>query len=420
MLTADLVLARRRGDELLVPPLDAARRALALTLAHTYSELARGCVGQPRRELDEALRGVAVPPRDRKLALGMAKMVTDLCSFEEDGGVDPIALRREVFRAAAAARRAQQEVPGTSPTAGFDRAAVLAPIAAAHALEGAALERALYADLPGEHRVTDAVLPAPDVLVARYELALHQAVLLRATQVRATVRTRAPEDLRALFRKLKFLQLLVQIQRDDAGSGYRLVIDGPFSLFESVTRYGLALALALPSLRACDELTLEADVLWGKLRSPLRFRLRQRQAAPDDTATGGGEGLSDTAAALLAGLRDPEVAGPWRAEVATTILDVPGLGVTVPDLRLEHALSGAQVYVEVLGFWNREAVWKRVELARAGLAAPIVFVVSRRLRVSEAVLPDDLPAALYVFGTTPSPRALRKRVEAVAQTARQE
>jgi hypothetical protein len=70
--------------------------------------------------------------------------------------------------------------------------------------------------------------------------------------------------------------------------------------------------------------------------------------------------------------------------------------------------------LEVLGFWSRAAVWKRVEMAAAGLPHPIVFAVSKHLRVSEEVLADDTPAALYVYARTMNARAVLARVEAVA------
>jgi hypothetical protein len=50
-----------------------------------------------------------------------------------------------------------------------------------------------------------------------------------------------------------------------------------------------------------------------------------------------------------------------------------------------------RVYLEVMGYWSRAAVWKRVELVQAGLAERVLFAVSSRLSVSEEVL-DGRPA----------------------------
>ena len=82
-------------------------------------------------------------------------------------------------------------------------------------------------------------------------------------------------------------------------------------------------------------------------------------------------------------------AGRWRVGVSQRIIDLPGAGIIVPDLELTDA-AGVTVAIEVLGFWSREAVWRRVELAEQGLPVPIVFVVGKQLRVSEQALPEHL------------------------------
>ena len=69
----------------------------------------------------------------------------------------------------------------------------------------------------------------------------------------------------------------------------------------------------------------------------------------------------------------------------------------------------------MLGYWSRAAVWRRVELAEAGLPEPIVFGVNQRLRVSEEVLDKKVPAALYVFRGQPNAKTLLARVADVAK-----
>jgi uncharacterized protein len=99
---------------------------------------------------------------------------------------------------------------------------------------------------------------------------------------------------------------------------------------------------------------------------------------------------------------------------AGAILDLPGVGLCVPDLVFEHDRTGECVYLEVMGFWSRDAVWRRVELVERGLRDRILFAVSQRLRVSEQVLGDDLPGALYVYKRVMSARAVLERVDRLA------
>ena len=46
-------------------------------------------------------------------------------------------------------------------------------------------------------------------------------------------------------------------------------------------------------------------------------------------------------------------------------LDLPGVGLSAPDLVFERA--GATIYLEVMGYWSRDAVWRRVELVEGEL-----------------------------------------------------
>ena len=74
-----------------------------------------------------------------------------------------------------------------------------------------------------------------------------------------------------------------------------------------------------------------------------------------------------------------------------------------------------KIYFEVLGFWSREAVFRRVDLVRRGLSEKILFAVSSRLRVSEEVLEEDASGALYVYKGAMSARAVAERLESLAR-----
>ena len=414
MLTADMVHVRRRGDRLVVVPVCEADRPRALELATAYLDLARAHIGQSRGAFIDACGSLDVEPREQRLARGLLKLVFDRCEFEEDAALDPMELRRTLFTRAATARREAEH-------GAFDRAAAVASLASERGLAIDDIDRGLFADLADAHILRDARLLSPEALLAEHHLAQHQAVLLRALGVRATVWSTTPANYRYLFRKLKFLRLLHRIEAMPKHAGYRLHIDGPYSLFESVTKYGLQLALALPALMACDRWVIEADLRWGPERRPLRYAVRGPLAGefPDGNTASVPEqsasALPDEVAALLQGLS--ALPGPWRPALCNTILDLPGVGQCVPDLEFVHQETGQTVYLEVLGFWSRDAVWKRIELARKGLPQAVVFAVSKHLRVSEAALDEELPSALYVYARVMNAHAVLTRVQEVATRA---
>ena len=399
LLTADLVNVRRAGRELRIVQLDAQRRARAVELTAVYLDLAMGHIGRSREELVEACRAVEVAPRDRRLADGLCKLVEDRCEFDAGAELDPEELRREVFLRSTAARRAGS----------FDRTLLLQAFAAERGLELAEMERALYADLRGAHPLKTVEPISPPVLVEEYDLAQAQAVLLRAVKLTVDVQCATPGAYRALFHKLKFLRLLYTITPRSDAPGYRLEIDGPFSLFESMTKYGLQLALALPVLRECDAFSLDAEVRWGKERLPLGFKLAGKRAVG---AVATAPRLADEVERLLADLAAEKSA--WKISPSSEILSLPGAGLCVPDLVFEHRKTGECLYLEVMGFWSRDAVWRRVELVEAGLEQRVLFAVSTHLRVSEAALDDEAPGALYVYKRVMSAKKILEKMEALA------
>lgn len=392
MLTADLVRARVKGTELHVTELGGKGRARALELAEAYHAVVAANLGARYAELREAFAGVVVGPREKKLSQGLVKLIEDELELEGDTALDPRALRSAVFLAAAELRR--DRAHEFTREGVFDRAREALE---QRELANEQLESALYSDLKSEQRVRRFPASTPHELVSRYDLAQYQAVLLRATAVRARVRCSSPAGYRELFRALKFRRLLYSVVAE--GSHYRIEIDGPFSMFESVTKYGVQLALLFPRLLACDELELDADVRWGKQRIPLTFRFRGRVEGAKDPA----EPLPQEIDDLIRRLRDS--GSDWSVEPNEHVLDLPGVGVVIPDLVFTR---GAQVvYFELLGYWSRDAVWKRVELVRRGFPHKIVFALSSRLRVSEDALDEADDGALLVFkGTLPVKRVL--------------
>jgi predicted nuclease of restriction endonuclease-like RecB superfamily len=425
MLTADLVDARRRNGELVLRALDTESRVEALALARTYLEAARTFVGKRREELEEAWNDASTEaePKRVKLAAGLRKLAADACSFEAETSIDPVELRRVLFTHASEVRRTasppSEEDPAAAKLAQFDRAAVLADAARMLGLEPDVVERAMFADLKSEHLLREAPLLDAESLVEAWELGQAQAVLLTAVRITCDVSSASAGLVRAFFAKLKFHKLLFSAERLE--SGWRVVIDGPYSMFDSVTKYGLRLAFVLPALRALEKWSLVADIRWGKTREALVFRLTSEDDEPRALEPNDGLHLSDEVRELVDGINALDAG--WRARPATVLLDVPGAGICIPDLELSleddakskgakrRAMSSKSppVYVEVLGYWSRDAVFRRVELAERGLAARVVFAVSSRLRVSADVLDESAQSCLYVYKGKMSPRAIIER-----------
>ena len=407
MLTTDLVRIRKKDGQIVPQYLRGAAVERLLPIVAHYSETFAGMIGEARDDLDAALDAATVTARDRVAALGLRKVLEDRAEFETAEGIDPEALRRELFADAALAHKSLEL------RAEFDRDAVLAAAATRLSMTVEALEKGLYADLRGSELLQSfRPLPAAAV-IERYNLGLAQAILLRATRVTVRLEGEEAARYRDIFRAARFHQLLHTVHGDPT-SGYTIELDGPFSLFDAVQRYGVRLALFLPSVLACASFQLQADVLWGKERQKLSFTI-------DPT-----HGLTPAEA------REPAAVAPdlelfceafrrldsaWSVTANERIFALPGEVVCVPDLVFTSRETGEEVFFEAFGFWSRAAVWKRVELLRKGFPARILLVVGKQLRVSEEVLEDDDAGELYVYKRTISPREVLERLDRPAQKA---
>lgn len=402
MLTADLVRGRVKGGDLIVKPLTGNEAARATALLGDMKALLLAGVGETRAEIDEALGAIPHEAREAKLVLGLRKLVEDRCVFDADETVDAPGLRRDVFEAAARARR--QGV--------FERQAVLDAVASARAISSASVESGLYGDLRAAARLVSVEAFDPTTLARGFDVLQAQAVLLRAVRLHVTLRKPSPDAARALFRRLKFLRLLATIA--PTAEGYTLAIDGPFSLFESVTKYGLSLALLIPVLEELPSYDLVAEIRWGKERKPLRFSF---EGGTGKLAGGPEARLLPEVEALKTSF--DALKSAFGCALSDEILTVDGFGVCIPDLvfqkkRAPRGPASPKIYLEVMGYWSRDAVWKRVELVEKGLREPVLFAVSERLRVSEEVLPEGASARLYVYKGALSARRVLAHLEQLA------
>lgn len=376
MLTSDLVRPIIRSGTIAAPTLSKAKRETAAELATALLDTLKSHVGQSRETVDEALGTIDVSARDLLLFKGLKKLALDACNFESPDDIDPPAIRRAVFSAAC-----EQRAAGT-----FDRSAVIDRVAASQNLSPTALERALFADLKSAQLLLEAPPFDTSALVEIYGRAIPKAILLKAERVTVLLEADAA-TLRRVLHRLKFMRLLFALE--PKGDQWSLTIDGPMSLFSGHARYGLKLAQALDVLEESERYELDALIRWGKRRLRLNFHHEGGGGPPSQTPS------REEVERLVVDFEKLE--SDWSIERLPQILTVPKVGACVTDLAFVHRETGEVVHLEVLGYWSREAVFKRVDLVEGGLDDRVIFAFSERLRVSEKALAKDLPSTLLPF-----------------------
>ncbi len=405
MLTSDLLRVQRRGATITPRYLRAAApiRKRVQPVAETLIETLKQARGQRRQQVEAALDAVAHHPADHQIFMGLRKLLLDRCELAVEEGIAPELIRACVFELSAAQRR--QLEPGQQ----FDRSVVLAEAAEELELEAPAIEERLFGDLRANERLLRFRPLSATGLLDRYDVALAQGVLLRATRVSVALDGEAPGRLRQLFRAARFHGLLHRVLRHGE-QGYVVQLDGPLSLFSAVQRYGIKLALFLPAVLRCRRWLLRADVLWGKQREATLFELGPDQGlVPRDKKI---TGVAPQLAKLVDDFR--KLDSCWTVATNEQIFALPGEAVCVPDLVFCNTQTGEEVFLEAFGFWSRQAVWQRVETVSSGFPARLILCAGKQLRVSEELLDDETSAQLVVYKTTIRPKVILERLEASA------
>jgi predicted nuclease of restriction endonuclease-like RecB superfamily len=404
MLTADLVQARVYKGEVRPRYIDA-EDPEKLAVAEALIEAFRASEGRPRHELDGELKELLGTGTDFLFHRALAKLLFDRSRFDTEAEDDPETVRRAVFEAAAETYLRPHREDDKHPF-NFDRAAVLEAVAGPLEIERAALERGLYADLKDEQVLVEWKPCRPRWLLERYNVALAQGVLLRASELTVKVGAQPVRRQRELFRKIKFFQLLHRVESDGEG-GYTIRLDGPMSLFKASGKYGVKMASFLPTLLHFDRWSLTASLLWGPRRRKLRFRLSPKQGLKPYTRL-----LGQWQPEELAWLPEQfdKLGSQWEISTDAELIALGGQGVLVPDFVFRHPPSGTRVFVEVLGFWGRGVVESRLELLRRHGPENFILALSKQLAAGREGL-DEIPGEVYVFRATPIARKVLKVLE---------
>jgi len=403
VLTTQLLRARVRGNRVeasYIDPTSDTTRSAAEEVLERFREAVEQ--GWTRGELDGAIADLSSERRDHKVVRGLAKLASDRTDYASDAPVDPASFRREVFLAA---RRhgplSLERGPLERPVADD----VLAEVGAAHDLGIEEARRSLYADLKESHQVLACKVPDVDWLLHRYNLALAQAVLYQAEELRLRIHGPTAPRMRQLLRWVSFHQLIASSERD--GEDLVITVDGPQSLFRQSTRYGTNLARFLPAFLLQDPpWSLEATVRWTKARHRKTFTIE-----PDDGLV---SHYADQGAYRTEVQRHFEAGfdaldSKWKRSDGEELLPLGPKRVVFPDYVFRRGKRVA--YLQWVGFWRRDSFLAHLEAVEQYGPPGLLLAVSTRLAGSKD--PLDLPDRCIRYKGVLSPKKLIEKLDSL-------
>ena len=426
MLTGKMVRVRYVKNQLVPLYLDTSD-PMWTEMAERLLEIYRARVNSTRGELEDDIKETFDNAPSPQIHQGLAKLLEDRSEFSVVCDRPPEELRDLVFRTAVVLRKknhgerqtdedaknpeadSEQDKPIVTHPSPFNRQDVLNEAARTLEMSVAELEQGLFADLRSEQQLISLRDISAERLVQRYNVALAQALLLRAVKVKVLIRDEKPARYRQLLRLIKFHRLMCETEVVSE-STLCLRLDGPLSLFSATQKYGLQLAIFLPAVLLCKEYEIHADILWGPKKSEKTFVITPRDGLVSHYADRGMYVPQEIAMFVELFEKRTE---DWLISQEPDLLTL-GESYWVPDFQLIHKESGQVIYLDVLGFWRKSAVERHLTLLRKHAPEPFILAISEQMRVDE----DDLDALgdnIVRFRQMPLPKDIIKAAEGLLQ-----
>ncbi|MEH1947865.1 MAG: DUF790 family protein [Nostoc sp.] len=399
MLPTDLLMHRQNGEEIIPKRLkiDRATSELATELINYF----QSAVGKTQGVLERQLTDFEGDSTDYRVKRGLAYILkSSFCTFEVVSPLEPQMLRERVFSLAAKSVSSRESTQVTLSkiadelTQELEREILLEQV-----------RNGLYADLSENKILTVFDAPTAPDLLNRYNLSQVQGVFYKASKLVLNAHRNVPGEYKLLFRYLKLFQLMAYIE-GDADHGFTITIDGPTSLFNPSTRYGLAIAKMIPALLHVTKWSLSSilqtrDAYTNAWKTG-RFTLNSECGLVSHYPPG--KPYDSMLEASFADKWDALKSG-WALEREVDLIPIPG-SVMIPDFRLVHS-DGRTFLLEIVGYWRPEYLQKKFSQVRRAGRDDLILAISERLNLEKAgVKLNDVPARIVWFKDKLLPKAV--------------
>ncbi len=390
---------RQNGEEIIPKRLKIEKNTseLAIELINYF----QSAVGKTQGVLERQLTDFEGDSTDYRVKRGLAYILkSSFCTFEVVSPLEPQMLRERVFSLAAKSVSSRESTQVT-----LDKIADELTQELEREVLSEQVRSGLYADLSENKILTVFDAPIAPDLLNRYNLSQVQGVFYKASQLVLNAHRNVPGEYKLLFRYLKLFQLMAYIE-GDADHGFTITIDGPTSLFNSSTRYGLAIAKLIPALLHVTRWSLSSilqsrDTYTNTWKTG-RFTLNSECGLVSHYPPG--KPYDSMLEASFADKWDTLKSG-WALEREVDLIPIPG-SVMIPDFRLVHP-DGRTFLLEIVGYWRPEYLQKKFSQVRRAGRDDLILAISERLNLEKAgVKLNDVPARIVWFKDKLLPKAV--------------
>jgi predicted nuclease of restriction endonuclease-like RecB superfamily len=360
-----------------------------LQLVQRLTEIFRNGIGKTKERIYGELERFENEGRyDYRMIRGLTVLLMRRCVFEASSPIDPKLARKLVFTLAGEAGVV---------TSWEKRAEIIRKVAEELKIATEELEKSLWSDFDENLILRQFNLVSKDALIKYYNLALTQTLLFKAVSVDFIVRG---GSYKKIYRDIKRLGLMYFVETVGAES-YRITVEGPMALIKMTEKYGTSIAKLLPTILESEYWRIRADILRRREGFPrvYGFELDCREVRDQ---------LEELAESKIeANLFDSHVEEKfwkdfsamepgWTIKREPEPLILSGGTVMIPDFSFEK--DGVKVYLEVVGFWTKEYLEKKIRKLRQLSLSNIIIAIDKKLGSQRRL--SGLPGEIILFERT--------------------
>ncbi len=362
-------------------------------------------------DVDDMAQAIVNGARNRRISLGLRKLLEERCTFSNQSGLDYPALRRPVFEAAAALLKGGAPLPSIEA---YQR--MLSEKVAGNPL---VQEGQLYGDLPENDRLLAFDDMNARQLLERYNVALVQALLLDAGRLEATITCADAPRLRRIFKYMRFFDLLATVRTAEQGrepsSGaaptLEMTVDGPASVLEHSRQYGMKLAAFFPALCTADAWKICAEVTWKEKPALLKLDQTSQLVCPYHNYAA----YVPDEVKLFQSHFEEEVP-EWRIVSDDPVVKGEGREIIVPDFTFRKG-NGPAIHLELFNRWHANGLKERLAWlqrhARVHMILGVDLALAKKPAVAEVLEASEWFAKYgFTYRDYPTCGKVRRALEA--------